>query len=71
MVSHHPEYDITVMLRQVPKDFETRYLNVKVVKGDYDSFDIVADTASQNEIVIRKSHSLWFDTYRSGSIMGA
>ena len=56
IVKAHPEYDITVLLRNVPADFEKRYPKVKIVKGDYDSFDIISDAASKANIVVRTPH---------------
>jgi nucleoside-diphosphate-sugar epimerase len=53
IVNAHPEYDITVLLRNVPADFEQRYPKVKIVKGDYDSFDTISDAASKANIVVR------------------
>ena len=50
----HPEYDISILLRNVPKDFEKRYPKVQIVKGDYDSFDVIAEAASKASIVVRK-----------------
>ncbi len=50
----HPEYEISALLRNVPADFEKRYPKVKIVKGDYDSFDIISDAASKANIVVRK-----------------
>lgn len=53
IVKAHPEYDVTVLLRNVPAEFEKRYPNVKIVTGDYDSFDIISDAASEADIVVR------------------
>lgn len=53
----HPEYDVTVLLRNVPENFETLYPNVKIVKGDYDSVEVLAGAASKADVVVRKSAS--------------
>ncbi|KAF2175102.1 NAD(P)-binding protein [Zopfia rhizophila CBS 207.26] len=57
IVTNHPEYDITVLLRSVPLNFSTRYPNVKIIKGDYDSFDILAEAASQANVVVHNGNS--------------
>ena len=54
IVTKHPEYEITVLLRNVPSDFASRYPKVSIVRGDYDNIDIIADTASNAKIVVRK-----------------
>ena len=53
LITKHPEYDITVLLRNVPEKFNERYPKVKTVKGDYDSFDIISEAASQANVVVR------------------
>jgi hypothetical protein len=54
IVTAHPEYDVTVLLRNVPDQFDAAYPNVKTVKGDYDNFDILAKSASEADVVVRK-----------------
>ena len=58
IVSAHPEYEVTAMLRNVPANFEQKYPKVKIVKGDYDSADIIAEAASKADIVIREYQAL-------------
>lgn len=53
----HPEYEITVMVRKVPEDFTTRYPNIKIKKGDYDSSDTISEAASNANIVIHNGDS--------------
>ncbi|KAF2008089.1 NAD(P)-binding protein [Amniculicola lignicola CBS 123094] len=53
----HPEYEVTVMLRKTPETFTTRYPNIKVIKGDYDSFDILADAAEKVDVVVHHGDS--------------
>ncbi|ORY11751.1 NAD(P)-binding protein [Clohesyomyces aquaticus] len=53
----HPEYKVTVLLRTVPGAFSSRYPNVKIVKGDYDSIDIITDTASEVDVVVHNGNS--------------
>lgn len=53
VVNAHPDYDITALLRNEPASFKEKYPNVKVVKGDYDSTDILTEAASKAEVVIR------------------
>lgn len=54
LVSKHPEYEITVLLRNVPSHFTSRYPSVNIVKGDYDSADVISEAASKADIVVRK-----------------
>lgn len=58
IVNAHPEYEITALLRNVPDGFEKRYPKVTIVKGDYDSFDIISEAASKANIVVRKQEIL-------------
>lgn len=57
LITKHPEYDITVLLRNVPEKFNERYPKVKIVKGDYDSFDIISEAASQANVVVHNGNS--------------
>jgi hypothetical protein len=54
IVTSHPEFDITVLLRSPPANFSDVYPDVKIVRGDYDSFDILANAASEADVVVRK-----------------
>lgn len=54
IVTAHPEYDVTVLLRKVPGAFSSTYPKVKIVQGDYDSFDVLAEEASKADIVVRR-----------------
>ena len=65
LVECHPEYQITVLLRNVPENFSERYPNVKVVKGDFDDENLISETAAQNDIVIREQDlgTSGFETY--------
>jgi uncharacterized protein YbjT (DUF2867 family) len=49
------KYDITVLLRNPPADFSTQYPSVKVVRGDFDSFDIISNAAAGADIAIREA----------------
>ena len=53
LVTAHPDYDITVLLRKTPDGFTSAYPNVKIVKGDYDSAEILSEQASKADIVVR------------------
>ncbi|VBB84702.1 Putative protein of unknown function [Podospora comata] len=57
LVKQHPEYDITVLLRNVPDTFTSQYPNVKIVRGDFDDTTLIADTASKADIVIHNGNS--------------
>jgi nucleoside-diphosphate-sugar epimerase len=48
----HPEYSITVLLRRIPEAFTTTYPGITIIKGDYDSSDLLALHASQSDIVV-------------------
>lgn len=54
LVKEHPEYDITVLLRKPPAHFSGQFPNVKIIQGDYDSFDVIANAAEEAGIVVRK-----------------
>ncbi|KAI5851803.1 nucleoside-diphosphate-sugar epimerase [Tricharina praecox] len=57
LASTHPEYEITVLLRSVPDGFKEKYPNVKIVKGDFDSADIITAAAENADIVIHAGNS--------------
>ncbi|KAF2144826.1 uncharacterized protein K452DRAFT_245996 [Aplosporella prunicola CBS 121167] len=57
LVSRHPEYDITVLLRNPPAGFADRYPAVKVIRGDYDSTDILTQAASDADVVVHSGDS--------------
>lgn len=54
LVDKHPEYDISVLLRNVPESFSKRYPKVHIVKGDYDSSEVISEAASKANVVVRK-----------------
>ena len=51
------KYDITVLLRNPPANFGSRYPEVKVVRGDFDSFDTISNAAAGADLAIRKMKS--------------
>ncbi|KAK5712105.1 hypothetical protein LTR15_012174 [Elasticomyces elasticus] len=57
VVKQHPEYEVTVLLRNVPEKFSKLYPAVKVVRGDYDSTDLISETAAKANIVIHCGNS--------------
>ena len=57
LVTAHPEYEITVLLRNVPSTFEKRYPHVKIVKGDYDAQNTIIEAASNANIVVHNGNS--------------
>ncbi|KAK3708977.1 hypothetical protein LTR37_011141 [Vermiconidia calcicola] len=57
IVKQHPDYDVTVLLRNVPDEFNERYPNVHIVKGDYDSTDTISATTSNADIVVHNGNS--------------
>ncbi|EME42192.1 hypothetical protein DOTSEDRAFT_89648 [Dothistroma septosporum NZE10] len=57
LVKQHPEYEITALLRNLPSNFTALYPNVKVVRGDYDSWDAISDAASKADVVVHNDNS--------------
>ena len=53
IVKQHPEYEVTVLLRNIPDNFNKLYPHVQIVKGDYDSSDVISDAASKANVVVR------------------
>ena len=49
-----PELQITALLRKALPEFKERYPKVKIVLGDFDSFNVIEKAASEADIVIRK-----------------
>ncbi|KAK0744877.1 hypothetical protein B0T21DRAFT_280338 [Apiosordaria backusii] len=56
IVRQHPEYNITVLLRNIPENFTSKYPGVKIAQGDFDNTALIADTAAEADIVIRSKH---------------
>ena len=54
IVKQHSEYDVTVLLRNIPPGFQNKYPDVKIIEGDFDNTDLISATAAENDIVIRK-----------------
>ncbi|KAI1298086.1 NAD(P)-binding protein [Xylaria venustula] len=48
----HPEYDLTVLLRQPPPTFKDQFPAVKVVQGSFDDSKIIEEAAASADIVI-------------------
>ncbi|KAL5440334.1 hypothetical protein PMIN06_009689 [Paraphaeosphaeria minitans] len=57
LVTAHPEYDITVLLRKTPEAFTSAYPNVKIVQGNYDSAETLAEHAKQADVVVHNGDS--------------
>lgn len=57
LVTAHPEYDITVLLRKPIASFSDAYPGVKVLLGDFDSTELLKEAASNAEIVIHHGNS--------------
>ncbi|KAF2815820.1 NAD(P)-binding protein [Mytilinidion resinicola] len=57
LATTHPEYNLTVLLRTVPNGFQERYPGVKIVRGGYDNFDIIANAVSQSNVVVHSGDS--------------
>ncbi|KAF2683071.1 NAD(P)-binding protein [Lentithecium fluviatile CBS 122367] len=57
IVTSHPKYEVTALLRKEPEAFASTYPNVKVIKGDYDSSDIISEEASKADVVVHNGDS--------------
>ncbi|KAJ7266576.1 nucleoside-diphosphate-sugar epimerase [Mycena rebaudengoi] len=53
----HPEYQITAVLRKVSQRYVDAYPHVKTIVGDYDSAELLAKVAADNDIVIHAGDS--------------
>ncbi|KAJ7124606.1 NAD(P)-binding protein [Mycena crocata] len=53
----HPSYHVTAVLRKVPQSYVEAYPQVKTIIGDFDSAEILAQAASENDIVIHAGDS--------------
>lgn len=54
MIKEFPSVEITALLRKPLPEFKTRYPDVKIVLGDFDSIDVIEQAASQADIVVRE-----------------
>lgn len=52
IATQHPEYEIIALLRSENANFVKKYPTIKIVQGDYDSFDIVAGAAAAADVVV-------------------
>ncbi|KAK7706801.1 hypothetical protein SLS63_013907 [Diaporthe eres] len=57
LVKAHPEYSITVLLRDPKPSFSEKYPNVKVLKGDFENAELLKDAASKADIVVHHGDS--------------
>ncbi|KAF2835764.1 NAD(P)-binding protein [Patellaria atrata CBS 101060] len=57
LATKHPEYEIAALLRRLPEGFASRYPNIKVINGDYDSYDIIAEAAENSDVVVHNGNS--------------
>lgn len=57
LVTAHPEYEITVLLRRIPENFTATYPGIKIIQGDYDSFDTIATAAEAADVVVHNGDS--------------
>lgn len=54
LAEKHPEYEMTVLLRSVPDGFVNAYPKARIVRGDFDSAEVLAAAAAESDIVIRR-----------------
>lgn len=52
LTTQHPEYEISVLLRNPTDDFRASYPKTKIVQGSYDDAEILKETASEANIVV-------------------
>ncbi|KFA75657.1 hypothetical protein S40288_08567, partial [Stachybotrys chartarum IBT 40288] len=57
LVKEHPEYEITILLRNIPPIFHSQYPNVKIVEGDFDDVDLISATAAESDIVVHNGNT--------------
>ncbi|KAK9778648.1 putative NAD-dependent epimerase/dehydratase domain-containing protein [Seiridium cardinale] len=57
LVSQHPEYDVTVLLRNIPSAFRDTYPKVCIVEGEFDDTELISATAAVSDIVIHNGNS--------------
>ncbi|KAG8156616.1 hypothetical protein KVR01_013567 [Diaporthe batatas] len=57
IVTAHPEYNITVLLRNPQPSFSEKYPNVKVLKGEFGDFELLKDAASKADVVVHHGDS--------------
>ncbi|KAJ0107758.1 hypothetical protein J7T55_000020 [Diaporthe amygdali] len=51
LVTAHPDYNITVLLREPKASFYEKYPSVKVIQGNFEDFQVLKDTASKADMV--------------------
>lgn len=54
MIKEFPALEITALLRKPLPEFKERYPDVKIVLGDFDSFDVIEKASSEADIVVRE-----------------
>ena len=54
IIQTYPDLKITALVRSPSDEFKSRYPNVKIVLGDFDSYDVIETAASKADIVIRQ-----------------
>ncbi|KAI0101680.1 NAD(P)-binding protein [Nemania sp. FL0031] len=52
LARNHPEYDLTVLLRKPPANFNIQFPSVKVIQGSFDDSSTIAEAAASADIVI-------------------
>ncbi|UPK92247.1 hypothetical protein LCI18_003182 [Fusarium solani-melongenae] len=65
LVTAHPDYNISVLLRKPIASFSDAYPGVKVLLGDFDSTDLLKDAASKADIVIHHGNSDYVPAVKS------
>jgi len=54
VIETYPELEVTALLRSPSRAFADKYPAVKVAKGDFDAFDVIAASAEAADVVIRE-----------------
>jgi hypothetical protein len=54
VVKAFPSLQITALLRSTSDEFTSRYPQVRIIKGDFDAFELIEKAAHEADIVLRK-----------------
>ncbi|KAH8654273.1 hypothetical protein BGZ61DRAFT_293725, partial [Ilyonectria robusta] len=57
LVTAHPKYETTVLLREIPAGFSEKYPNVKIIRGTFDETSVLTRAASEADIVVHHGNS--------------
>ncbi|KAI9832025.1 MAG: hypothetical protein M1819_004569 [Sarea resinae] len=52
LVTAHPEYEISALLRHVPETYTTQFPHVRIVRGDFGAIDVLETEAEAADVVV-------------------